>query len=266
MAEQARPCRRLMPERTLPGPTRTRTPCTQAGCGLFAAEPPSSAATLAAMAELLIVDDDPAIRRMLERTLAAEGFELRVAADGGAALAALERSVPDLLVLDVAMPGLDGLAVAERVRAKRLSLPILFLTARDAVSDRVAGFDAGGDDYLVKPFAVAELLVRVRALLRRTREPDRELSHRDLRFDPSAQRAVRSGRDIALTPRESALLELLLREIGRTVTRTEALRAVWDDSGALPNVVDRYVAYLRRKLGDPPLIETVRGVGFRIPR
>jgi two-component system response regulator MprA len=219
-----------------------------------------------AVAELLIVDDDPGIRRMLERTLAAEGYELRLAADGGAALAALERSLPNLLVLDVAMPGMDGLQVAERVRAKGLSLPILFLTARDAVSDRVAGFDAGGDDYLVKPFAVAEMLVRVRALLRRTREPEREFAHRDLRFDPSAQHAVRSGREIALTARESALLELLLREVGRTVTRGHALRTVWGESGALTNVVDRYVAYLRRKLGEPPLIETVRGVGFRIPR
>jgi len=119
------------------------------------------------VAELLIVDDDSAIRRMLERTLVAEGYRVRAVGDGGAALAAVERSLPDLLVLDVAMPGLDGLAVAERLRSKGLSLPSLFLTARDAVSDRVAGFEAGGDDYLVKPFAVAELLVRVRALLRR---------------------------------------------------------------------------------------------------
>jgi two-component system response regulator MprA len=222
-------------------------------------------ARLAAVAELLIVDDDPAIRRMLERTLVAERYEVRLAADGGTALAELERSLPDLLVLDVAMPGIDGMYVAERVRAKGLSLPILFLTARDAVSDRVAGFDAGGDDYLVKPFAVAELLVRVRALLRRTRELDRELVHRDLRLDPTARRAVRAGREIALTARESALLEVLLRGVGRTVTREEALRGVWDED-ALPNVVDRYVAYLRRKLGEPTLIETVRGVGFRIPR
>jgi two-component system response regulator MprA len=218
------------------------------------------------VAVLLIVDDDPAIRRMLERTLAAERYDVRVAADGGTALAELERSLPDLLVLDVAMPGMDGLHVAERIRSKGLSLPILFLTARDAVSDRVAGFDAGGDDYLVKPFAVEELLVRVRALLRRTREPDWELAHRDLRLDPTARRAVRGGREIALTARESALLEVLLREVGRTVTRGEALRAVWDEDRALPNVVDRYIAYLRRKLGEPTLIETVRGVGFRIPR
>jgi two-component system response regulator MprA len=218
------------------------------------------------MAELLIVDDDPAIRRMLERTLAAEGYALRVAADGGAALAALERSLPDLLVLDVAMPGVDGLAVAQRLRSKGLSLPILFLTARDAVSDRVAGFDAGGDDYLVKPFALEELLARVRALLRRGRELGRELAYRDLRFDPAARRAVRGGREIELTGRESELLELLLGNVGRTVTRGQALAEIWSERAALASVVDRYVAYLRRKLGEPPLIETVRGVGFRIPR
>jgi two-component system, OmpR family, response regulator MprA len=216
------------------------------------------------MTEIMIVDDDPSIRRMLERTLAAEGYDVRLAADGGAALAELERSLPDLLVLDVAMPGLDGLAVAERARAREWSLPILFLTARDTVEDAVAGFEAGGDDYLVKPFAVAELLVRLRALLRRTRAPGRELTYRDVRLDPSARRASRAGREILLTARESALLELLLREAGRTVTRAEALRAVWAGD-ALPSVVDRYVAYLRRKLGEPPLIETVRGVGFRVP-
>ena len=158
------------------------------------------------------------------------------------------------------------LAVAQRLRSKGLSLPILFLTARDAVSDRVAGFDAGGDDYLVKPFAVEELLVRVRALLRRSRELGRELAYRDLRLDPAARRAVRGGREIELTGRECELLELLLENVGRTVTRRQALAAVWSERAALASVVDRYVAYLRRKLGEPPLIETVRGVGFRIRR
>ena len=216
------------------------------------------------MAELLIVDDDPAIRRMLRRTLAAEGYEVRTAADGGDALVELERSLPDAVVLDVVMPGIDGLHVAARMRGKGLTLPILFLTARDAVSDRVAGFDAGGDDYLVKPFAAAELLVRLRALLRRTRPPGEELVHHDIRLDPSSRHARRGGHEISLTARESDLLELLLREAGRTVTRTKALQVVWAESDALPNVVDRYVAYLRRKLGEPPVIETVRGAGFRI--
>jgi two-component system, OmpR family, response regulator MprA len=150
------------------------------------------------------------------------------------------------------------------VRAKGLALPILFLTARDAVPDRVAGFESGGDDYLVKPFAAAELLVRLRALLRRTRPPGEELARHDVRFDPSSRCVRRGGREIRLTARESDLLEMLLREAGRTVTRAEALRVVWAASPVLPNVVDRYVAYLRRKLGDPPVIETVRGSGFRI--
>jgi two-component system, OmpR family, response regulator MprA len=218
------------------------------------------------MAELLIVDDDRSIRRMLERTLTAEGYGVRTESDGGAALAAVERSVPDLLILDVAMPGLDGLAVAKRVRAKGLPLPILFLTARDAVLDRVSGFEAGGDDYLVKPFAMAELLVRVRALLRRGVAVDASLAYRDLTLDPVLRRAWRAGREIVLTEREAALLELLIRNAGLAITRSRALAELWADGGAGPNIVDRYISYLRRKLGDPPLIETVRGVGFRLPR
>jgi len=218
------------------------------------------------MTEIMVVDDDASIRRMLERTLSAEGYAVRSATDGGTALAALEASLPELLVLDVAMPGIGGLGVAERARAKGWALPILFLTARDTLEDTVAGFEAGGDDYLVKPFATEELLIRIRALLRRTRPLVGELVHHDLHLDPSSRRARRGTREIPLTERESALLELLLREAGRAVTRGEALRSVWHDSAEMPNVVDRYVAYLRQKLGEPAVIETVRGVGFRIPR
>jgi DNA-binding response OmpR family regulator len=134
------------------------------------------------VAEILIVDDDVSIRRMLERSLKAEGFGVRMASDGGAALAAIERSAPDVLILDVAMPGLDGLGVARRLRSKGLPTPVLYLTARDTLPDRVAGFEAGGDDYLVKPFAFTELLLRVRALLRRGRAPGSALVHRDLSF------------------------------------------------------------------------------------
>jgi two-component system response regulator MprA len=215
---------------------------------------------------LLIADDDEPIRRMLERTLTAEGYEVTTAADGGAALASVERSAPDLLILDVAMPGVGGLAVARRLRAKGLSLPILFLTARDSVVDRVDGFEAGGDDYLVKPFAMAELLVRVQALLRRGRTPGDALVHRDVRLHPTTRRATREGREIPLTDREAALLELLIRNAGLVVSRVQALDEVWAGREPRSNVVDRYVAYLRRKLGEPPLIETVRGVGFRLPR
>ena len=216
------------------------------------------------MAALLLVDDDAPIRRMLERTLAAEGYDVEAAADGGAALAAVERSVPDAIVLDVTMPGVDGLAVTRRLRAKGLKVPILLLTARDAVHERVAGLDAGADDYLVKPFDVDELTARVRALLRRN-APAETLAFADVTLETGVGR--RGGRDLELTPREADLLELLLRNARGVVTRELALEDVWGGEGEVtPNAVDRYVAYLRRKLGDPPLIHTVRGVGFRLDR
>src|SRR3954469_2632080 len=148
---------------------------------------------------VLLVDDDPRILRMLQRTLGAEGYAVSAVSDGGAALASVERSLPDLIVLDVAMPGLDGLAVTRRLRAKRLPVPILLLTARDALEDRVAGLDAGADDYLVKPFENAELSARVRALLRRTPPPDERLAFADLALDPETAIARRAGRDIELT-------------------------------------------------------------------
>jgi two-component system, OmpR family, response regulator MprA len=218
-------------------------------------------------AAVLVVDDDAPIRRMLERTLAAEGYDVRAAADGGAALAAIERSAPDALVLDVAMPGVDGLAVCRRLRAKGLALPILLLTARDAVHDRVEGLDAGADDYLVKPFAADELLARIRALLRRGHEPAELLAHGDVVLDLRSRAATRAGRDLALSGREADLLELLLRNARHVVSRELALERVWHGvAAASPNVVDRYVSYLRRKLGDPPLIETVRGAGFVLGR
>ncbi|MBV9804866.1 MAG: response regulator transcription factor [Solirubrobacterales bacterium] len=212
---------------------------------------------------VLVVDDDPPLRRMLARTLAAEGYEVTVAVDGGGALAEAERTAPDVIVLDVAMPGLDGLTVARRLRGKGLPTPILMLTARDAVPDRVAGLEAGADDYLVKPFAVQELIARLRALVRRAGEahPAEVRSYADLTF--SGRRASRGARTIELTGREAALLELLLREAGRVVTRERALEEIWDDA-AEANVVDRYVTRLRRKLGSPPLIQTVRGSGFTL--
>jgi two-component system response regulator MprA len=213
---------------------------------------------------VLVVDDDPPLRRMLERTLAAEGFEVTVAADGGAALVAAERSAPDLIVLDVAMPVLDGLAVCRRLRAKGLPTPILMLTARDAVPDRVAGLEAGADDYLVKPFAVQELIARLRALTRRRGDQTRSLlSYADIVLDLDAHSATRGGRPIELTGRESDLLALLLREAGHVVRREQAIDEIWDGA-AEPNVVDRYVTRLRRKLGAPALIRTVRGAGFAL--
>jgi two-component system response regulator MprA len=213
---------------------------------------------------VLVVDDDAPIRRMLQRTLTAGGFEIEAVADGGAALACVERSVPDVIVLDVAMPGMDGLAVVRRLRAKRLAVPILLLTARDALEQRVEGLNAGADDYLVKPFEVDELVARIGALMRRHRDPGDELALGELRLDPETAVAWRNGRDLHLTRREAQLLELLMRNPRRVVTREVALERVWGEAEAGPNSVDRYVAYLRRKLGDPPLIETVRGVGFRL--
>ncbi len=214
---------------------------------------------------VLVVDDDPPLRRMLARTLTAEGYEVTVAADGGAALAEAERAAPDVIVLDVTMPALDGLAVCRRLRDKGLPTPILMLTARDAVPDRVAGLEAGADDYLVKPFAVQELIARLRALTRRGGDLGGAglRSYGDLTLDVTARRATRAGRPIELTGREAALLELLLRESGRVVTRERAIEEIWDD-GAEANVVDRYVTRLRRKLGTPPLIRTVRGSGFTL--
>jgi two-component system, OmpR family, response regulator MprA len=212
---------------------------------------------------ILVVDDDAPIRRMLERTLEAEGYDVTLAPDGGAALATVERSVPDALVLDVAMPGLDGLAVCRRLRTKGLAVPILFLTARDAVADRVAGLDAGAEDYLVKPFATEELLARLRSLLRRGHEPPELLAFADVVLDVRRRSARRGRRDLRLSSRETDVLELLLRNPRQVVSREVALERVWGGGAAASfNVVDRYVSNLRRKLGEPPLIETVRGVGF----
>jgi two-component system, OmpR family, response regulator MprA len=212
---------------------------------------------------VLVVDDDPPLRRMLQRTLIAEGFEVSTAPDGGAALVAAEKAAPDVIVLDVAMPGLDGLAVCRRLRGKGLPTPILMLTARDAVPDRVAGLEAGADDYLVKPFAVQELIARIRALTRRHADVQPIMSYADLVLDTRARTARRGNVPIELTGREVALLELLLREPGRTITRERAIEEIWDGA-AEPNVVDRYVTRLRRKLGSPPLIRTVRGTGFAL--
>jgi two-component system, OmpR family, response regulator MprA len=213
---------------------------------------------------ILVVDDDASIRRMLVRALAAEGYSVDAVGDGGAALASIERSLPDALILDVAMPGLDGLAVSRRLRGKGLAVPVLLLTARDAVADRVKGLDAGADDYLVKPFATEELLARLRALLRRGREPEELLALDDLVLDLETRTATRGAAVLSLSGRETDLLELLLRHPRRVVSREQAVNEIW--GAASLNVVDRYVSNLRRKLGDPPLIETIRGVGFVLGR
>src|SRR5829696_6644551 len=221
------------------------------------------------VAALLLVDDDAPIRRMLERTLAAEGYVVEAAADGGAALAAVERNLPDAIVLDVTMPGIDGLAVTRRLRAKGLRMPVLLLTARDAVADRVAGLDAGADDYLVKPFAFDELFARLRALLRRDsgeRPPVLEVG--DLRVDPAAKTVTRGEQRIDLSAKEFALLELFMRHPGQVLSRSRILDHVWDFAYAgTSNVVDVYVRYLREKIDRPfgvASLETVRGHGYRL--
>ncbi|MBA3841300.1 MAG: response regulator transcription factor [Actinobacteria bacterium] len=214
---------------------------------------------------VLVVDDDAPIRRMLRRTLEAAGYAVELAADGGAGLTAVERASPDLIVLDVGMPGLDGLAVCRRVRERGLATPVLLLTARDALVDRVAGLDAGADDYLVKPFETEELLARVRALLRRGRPPETMLSLGDLQLDLTTRTVTRAGQAISLSMREADLLELLLLHPRRVVTREQAIAQIWQGN-AHDNVVDRYVSNLRRKLGEPSLIDTVRGVGFVLGR
>ena len=215
----------------------------------------------AAGERVLVADDDPPLRRMLQRSLTADGFAVTVAADGPEALLAAERSAPDVIVLDVAMPAIDGLSVCRRLRDRGLATPILMLTARDAVADRVAGLEAGADDYLVKPFAIEELVARLHALIRRGLDERSLLSYADLTLDLHRRVAARAGRPIDLTGREAALLALLLARPGHAVTRERALAEIWDGA-AVDNVVDRYVARLRRKLGTPALIRTVRGAGF----
>ncbi|HEV7562669.1 MAG TPA: response regulator transcription factor [Solirubrobacterales bacterium] len=212
-------------------------------------------------ARVLIVEDDAPVRRMLERSLAAEGFEVRAAADGGAALALAEESAPDLVVLDVTMPGLSGIDVCRRLREKGLSGGVLMLTARDAIEDRVHGLEAGADDYVVKPFAIAEVVARLNALTRRGRDRSRRLSFAGIALDTTTNTVQRAGRTIELTAREAELLEMLLRDPRTVLSRGVAIERIWQGA-AVENVVDRYVARLRRKLGDPHLIRTIRGVGF----
>jgi len=210
---------------------------------------------------VLIVEDDRAVRRMLERSLAKEGFEVSAAADGPTALTLSERSVPDLVVLDVSIPGLSGIDVCRRLRQNGMQGGVLMLTARDAIEDRVRGLDAGADDYVVKPFAIEEVVARLRALTRRGEDRSTRLSFGDLTLDLAAGTAARAGgADIELTGREAQLLEMLLRDPRSVVSREAAIDRIWNGA-AVENVVDRYVARLRRKLGDPPLIRRVWGVG-----
>ena len=213
---------------------------------------------------VLVVDDDAPIAASLRRALEYAGHRVTVAGDGPGALAAAARERPDLVVLDVMLPGLSGLAVCRRLREQAHEVLILMLTARDATPDRVAGLDAGADDYLVKPFAYEELLARVRALLRRrTPAPPAELSFADVALDLAAREARRGGRPLPLTALEFDLLRHFLENPRQVFSRNQLLAAVWgSDLATTSNLVDVYVGYLRAKLGEPRLLHTVRGVGY----
>ncbi len=221
---------------------------------------------------ILVVDDEDDVRRALSRALILHGYSTEVAPDGADALRRLATEAPDAVVLDVAMAGLDGLEVCRRLREAGDRTPVLMLTARDAVEDRVAGLDAGADDYLVKPFALEELLARVRALLRRAGpgETGTVLRFGDLALEPTTRLVQRSGRPIELTRTEFLLLELFLRHPGQVLTREVISAAVWGyDFGPTSNSLDVYVGYLRRKTeaaGEDRLIQTVRGVGYVLRR
>jgi len=218
---------------------------------------------------VLVVDDDRSIRQALERALPLEGFTVRTAADGSEALARLEESSPDLVVLDVVMPPPNGIEVTRRLRERGSRVPVCILSALDEVSDRVEGLRVGADDYLVKPFALAELVARLHALLRRSPSASTEaLRAGDLVVDPARREARRGDRDLGLNNREFELLETFVRKPGLVLSRAQLLEQVWGYSFEVDgNVVDVFVSYLRRKLeagGEPRILHTVRGVGFAL--
>jgi two-component system, OmpR family, response regulator MprA len=216
---------------------------------------------------ILVVDDEPSVRDALDRALRMDGYKVQLAADGRQALDQLAEQAPDAIVLDLLMPEIDGLEVCRRIRAAGDRIPVLMLTARDGVPDRVKGLDAGADDYLVKPFALEELSARLRALLRRTGGPAAErLRYADLVLDPGEHTVSRGERRIELTRTEFLLLELLLRHPRQVLTRSQIFEHVWGyDFGTSSNSLEVYVGYLRRKLeagGERRLVHTVRGVGY----
>jgi len=217
---------------------------------------------------VLVAEDDQRLRESLARVLTFEGYDVALAADGAAALNLIEASEPDVVVLDVMMPNVDGLEVCRTMRARGNHTPVLMLTARHEVSDRVAGLDAGADDYLVKPYALDELLARLRALLRRTSVTGDEhtLTVGDLVLDPLRRQVQRGARALELTKTEFDLLELLLHNAGIVLTRDQIYERIWGyDFETSSKSLDVYISYLRRKTeeaGEPRLIHTVRGVGY----
>ena len=220
--------------------------------------------------KILVVDDDPAVRESLRRALQLEGYDVELAGDGEEALDRVAADGIDALLLDVSMPRLDGLEACRRLRSAGNALPVLMLTARDEIEDRVAGLDAGADDYVVKPFALEELLARLRALLRRVTPQDESevLRFADLELDPATREVRRAGDPIDLTRTEFSLLELFLLNPRQVLTRSVIFERVWGyDFGFGSNSLDVYIGYLRRKTeagGGPRLIQTIRGVGYAL--
>jgi two-component system OmpR family response regulator len=225
-------------------------------------------------ARLLVVDDEPNILELLAASLRFAGFEVATAADGQQALAAVRSFTPDLLVLDVMMPGMDGFSLVRRLRETGIRAPVLFLTARDATEDKVAGLTLGGDDYVTKPFSLEEVIARIRAILRRAGGPGGpgpagRLAFADIELDEESHEVRKAGEPVALSPTEFKLLRYLLQNSGRVLSKAQILDHVWNyDFGGDANVVESYVSYLRRKVDttEPRLLHTVRGVGYVLRR
>jgi DNA-binding response OmpR family regulator len=218
--------------------------------------------------KVLIVEDNPAVARLLNQVALEAGYAPQCVGDGNVALDHASVETFDLILLDVMLPGLDGIEACRRLRERKVLAPILMITARDTLEDKVDGLDAGADDYIVKPFQVAELLARMRALLRRRASGATMLRVADLELDPATRRAMRGGKQVALSATEYSLLEYLMRHAGTVLTRAQILDHVWQyDFGGQDNVLDVYISYLRQKIDkgrEPKLIQTARGIGFRL--
>ena len=218
---------------------------------------------------ILVVEDEKKVASFIQRGLEGEGFQIDLAADGEEGVALAKANSYDLILMDVMLPKLDGLGAIRELRAANIATPVLGLTAKDTVEDIVAGLDSGSDDYLTKPFAFAELLARVRALVRRgSQERGAEITYADLRLDPVAHRVWRSGQEIDLTAKEYALLEYFMRNAEKTLTRNMIAEHVWDYTfDSFTNIIDVYVNYLRKKVDrdfSTKLVHTVRGVGYML--
>jgi two-component system, OmpR family, response regulator len=229
-------------------------------------------------ARVLVVDDEPNILALLCASLRLSGFEVHAADTGARALSTVANTLPDIVVLDVMLPDCDGFALARQLRAAHDQLPVLFLTARDGVDDRIAGLTAGGDDYVTKPFSLEELILRLRAILRRTQQARNgddaatsTMTYADLELDDEAHEVRRAGQLVPLSPTEFNLLRYLMLNAGKVVSKTQILDRVWNyDFGGDSRIVESYISYLRRKIDreNLPLIHTIRGVGYtlRLPR